>query len=77
MGVTVVWQYEIEANSSFTQAIQNIHQRLDDCGAQKEGNFKYESEVTTIIINVLKTLSNAVLVLQKYGQKIRKRFLYP
>merc|ERR1712242_273632 len=44
MGVTVVWQYEIEANSSFTQAIQNIHQRLDDCGAQKEGNFKYESE---------------------------------
>ena len=45
MGVTVVWQYEIEANSSFTEAISSIQQKLDDCGAQKEGNFTYESEV--------------------------------
>merc|ERR1711953_1653970 len=44
MGVTVVWQYEIEANSSFTQAIAHIKSKLEDCGAQKEGNFKYESE---------------------------------
>ena len=26
------------------QAIQTIHQRLEDCGATKEGNFHYESE---------------------------------
>ena len=45
MGVTVVWSYEPEHGVPLPQAIAHIKSKLEDCGAQKEGNFKYESEV--------------------------------
>merc|ERR1711953_358606 len=44
MGVTVVWSYEPEHGVPLPQAIAHIKSKLEDCGAQKEGNFKYESE---------------------------------
>ena len=39
MGVTVVWSYEPEHGIPLPQAIAHINSKLEDCGAQKEGNF--------------------------------------
>ena len=45
MGVTFVILYELDEGQNHQQAVQLIHSRLDSCGATREGNFQYESEV--------------------------------
>ena len=44
MGVTVVWTYEPEQGSTLVQAIGQIHQKLEDFGATRDGQFNYKSE---------------------------------
>ena len=63
MGVTFVILYELDEGQNHQQAVQLIHSRLDSCGATREGNFQYESEVhvfylLALILNRKLVLSN-------------------
>ena len=44
MGVTVVWTYEPDQGSTLVQAISQIHTKLEDMGASRDGKFNYKSE---------------------------------
>ena len=44
MGVTVVWTYEPDQGSTLVQAIAQIHTKLEDMGAARDGKFNYKSE---------------------------------
>lgn len=50
MGVTFVILYELDEGQNHQQAVQLIHSRLDSCGATREGNFQYESEVQVFLV---------------------------